>query len=1074
MKGPVDDGRRAVVKSNRSLSHVACAALVCAWLAAAAGGMSTVRADEPKAESAATREYAVAAGLQNKKLYPQAAAHWAKFIETFPNDERLDRANHYLGICQLQAGELDKAVVTLRAVLQKFPQFTARDAAQFNLALALYQLATKSKKPDDFKTAGESFAAVGANFPQSKHVAGALMYQGECLYATGDAKAAAPLYEKMIATYPQSEFVPDARYALGAAQQDLGLDEAAATTFQAFLAAHANHLLANECRLRLGVAQLRLKKYTEAAQTLGQAAGIAEFAQADVALLRQAQCMGEQGQADAAVALYLSLPQKFPKSLQIGAAQTAAGKLLYHAGKFAEAQAALTAAVAGNVEASPEASYWLAKTLLKLNQAPAALAETERAVQAYAQSSFLPQLRLGRIDVLFEMPDRRKETLPLYLQFAAELPDHELAPQAAYMAALAALTLGDHAEARKQAAAFLANAKYATLALVPDVIFVAGESLVLPPGANDAMPQAVEAEKLYRELLARFPMHRHVPAALVRVGLCLYLQKMYDAAIDALTQAFAKLDPPLGAEARLLVGRAHREANRLGPAVASFEDALRIKPDWPRADEVSLIMGDTLRLMAKPAEAVAELNRLLSAYPMSRLRDQALYELGEIAHEQQQYDEAVRQYETLLSQFPMSNVAPRAAYGIGRARFAKTNFAGAVAAMTAVVDRFATSDIAPRAKYVRGLAQQRLGQFQPAQADVQAFLDTKPPLDDALDARYAVALCQLGLKQPEQAVATLTALAAEAPKYVGADKVLYELAFAYDELKKEKEAADARKSLATSLADSPLAAESWFRVGEFHERAKQWPEATAAYAAGLSKAPTPELREKLQFKQGWANYQAGKYADAAPLLVAQLQAFPQGALVADGTYVAGECLFRQDKFGEALPLFTKSVEQKQEKYLARALYRCGACAAGLQQWAASEAHYQALIAQFPKFELLSEARYGLGWAMQKQEKLPQAKAVYEQVTKETDTETAAKARFMIGECALREKKLEEAVENYLAAALGYPYEEWQALGHFEAGRVLAELKEKEKAIDSFETVVKKFPQHAKAKDAAVLLAELKK
>ncbi|HEV3024140.1 MAG TPA: tetratricopeptide repeat protein, partial [Pirellulales bacterium] len=679
------------------------------------------------------------------------------------------------------------------------------------------------------------------------------------------------------------------------------------------------------------------------------------------------------------------------------------------------------------------------------------------------------------IDVLYEMPDRRKETVPLYLQFAAQRPDHELAPQAAYMAALAALTLGEHAEAHKQATAFLANTKYAAHALVPEVIFVAAESLVLAAGVNDAIPQAVEAERLYRDLLARFPTHRHVPAALVRVGLCLYLQKKFDPAANELTNALGKLvDPALGAEARLLVGRALRDATRLPAAVASFEDALRVKPDWPRADEISLVLADTLRAMTKPAEAVAELNRMLSAYPTSRLRDQALYELGEIAHEQQQYDEAVRQYETLLSQFPMSGVAPRAAYGIGRARFAKQDLAGAVAALSVVVDRFAMSEIAPRAKYVRGLAQQRLAQFQPALADVQAFLDTKPPADDAVDARYALALCQIGLKQPEQAVAMLTALAAEVPQYSSADKVQYELASAYDELKKDKEAADARLRLATSFADSPLAAESWFRVGEYHEKSKAWPEAVAAYTAGFSKAQPLELKEKLQFKQGLANYQAGKFAEAAAAFLAQLQTFPQGQLLADGTYLAGECLFRQDKFGEALPHFAKSVEQKQEKYLARALYRCGACAAGLQQWSASEANYQSLIAQFPKFELLNEARCGLGWAMQKQEKLAQARAVYEQVTKETETETAAKARFMIGECALREKKLEEAVENYLAAALGYPYEEWQALGHFEAGRVLAELKEKEKAIDSFETVVKKFPQHAKAKDAAALLAELKK
>ncbi|HVC95112.1 MAG TPA: tetratricopeptide repeat protein [Pirellulales bacterium] len=1085
MSGSIRRSTHAAARSDYRAAPAVCAKRLAAWMAISAAVSSTVSAEDTKPDAAATRDYAVAVGLQNKKLYPQAAARWSKFIDTYPKDERLDRAHHYLGTCQLQAGEFDKAAATFRLALQKFPQFTSRDASQFNLALALYNLALKTKKPEEFKIAAESFAVVPATFPQSKQAAGAILYQGECLYAAGDATAAVGLYEKLIASYPQSELVPDARYALGAAQQDLGLDEASAATFQAFLTAHAVHPQANECKLRLGLAQLRMKKYPEAAQTLAQAAAIADFAQADLALLRQAQCVQEQGQLDQAAALFLSLPQRFPKSAYTQAAQTAAGKTLYQAGKFAEAQAALAAGIAANenagnntaggAEAAPEASYWLAKTLVKLNQAPAALVEADRAVQAYAQSKLLPQLQLGRIDVLYELPDRRKEAVPLYLQFAAQHPDHELAPQAAYMAALAALTLGEHAEAHKHAIAFLADARYAKHALAPELTFIAAESLVLVAGANDAVPQAVEAEKLYHDLIANYPMHRHAPQSLVRVGLCLYLQKKYDAVVAELTPVFPKLvDPALAAEARLLVGRAHRDAGRLPLAVASLEDALRAKPDWTRADEVSLVLADSQRAQVRPAEAVAELNRLLSAYPMSRLRDEALYQLGEIAQEQEKFDDAIKQYETLLSQFPMSTIAPRAAYAVGRAKFAKQDYAGAVTALTVVVDRFAMSDIAPRAKYVRGLAQQRLSQFQPAIADLQAFLAAKPPSDDALDARYAVALCQMGLKQPDQAVATLTALLAEAPKYAHADNVYYELAFAYDELKKAKEAADTRKLLATSLADSPLAAESWFRVGEYHENAKQWADAAAAYAAGLPKAKERELKEKLQFKLGWSHYQAEKFAEAAGDFQSQLQAFPEGPLLADATYLAGECLFRQDKFAEALPWFARSVEQKQEKYLPRALYRSGACAAALKQWPASEAHYQALVTQFPKFELISEARYGLGWAMQNQEKLPQAKAVYEQVTKETETETAAKARFMIGECAFREKKFEEAVEHFLTAALGYPYEEWQALGHFEAGRVFIELKENEKAIESLETLIKKFPQHPKAKDAMALVESLKK
>lgn len=1031
-------------------------------------------AEEPKADSAATREYAVATGLQNKQLYPQAAARWQKFIETFPSDARLDRAHFHLGACQLHAGEPIKAAATFRTLLKNYPNFAARDAAQYNLATALYKVGLQSKRPEDLKLAGEAFAQLVAAYPESKQAPAALFYQAESLYAAGAGESAPPLYEKILANYPQSDFAAEARFALGAMQQELGQDAAAVATFQAFLTAHPQDAHASEAKLRLGVSLLALKKYDEAQQTLAQAAAIADFPLADLALLRQAQCFAEKKQPDQAVALYQSFPGKFPKSKHLGAAQLAAGKLLYQQAKYPQAQAALAATVAANTETSPEAAYWLAKTLTKQKHAAAALVEIEKAVQAYPQSGFLPLLELGRIDVLYELPDRRKETIALYSQFVQRHPDHESAPEAAYMAALAALTVGEFGEAQRRAHEFLANDKYREHILRPEVLFVAAESLVLDGAAQDRAAQAAKAEPLYRELIAKFPMSRHSPASRVRLGLCLYLQKKYQPAIAELTQSIGGLaDPALAAEAQFLIGRSHRDANRAGPAAAAFRESLRVKPDWPRADEVYLALAESLQAEAKFDEALAELGRLLASLPNSTLRDQALYESAAISERQGKHDDALRHYELLVSQLPNSPLTPAATYGAGKAKFAKEDFAGAVAATTAVIDRFAASDSAPRARYLRALARQRLKQFQPAIEDLQNYLAAKPASADALDARYAMALCQLGLNQPAQAAETLKAIVNEAPTYARADQAYYELGFALAEAKQEAAAADAWRHLATKFGNSPLAAESWFRVGEFHERSQQWPQALEAFRHGRQKAKTAELQEKLQFKLGWVQYQAEQFAPAAKEFTAQLQSFPSGRLAPDATYLAGECLFRTRKFAEALRRFDQAIQQKQEKYLARAFYRAGASAAEGKQWGASESYYQALVSQFPKFEQINEARYGLGLALQNQEKLAEAKQVYEQVTRETETETAAKSRFMVGECAFREKKYDEAVEHFLTAALGYPYEEWQALGYFEAGRCLNELKNTAKAIEMFETVVKKFPAHPKAKDARALLAKLK-
>ena len=155
-------------------------------LVSLAGRGAFLIADDAPVDAAAVRQYNLAVGLQNKKLYAQAAQKWAAFIQGFPKDARLPNAHHYLGICQLQENKLPEAAASFRTVLKDFPNFAARDASQYNLGLVLYNTATASKKPEDWKEAIAAFAEVNAKFPESKHAPSALFYQGECAFSSGD------------------------------------------------------------------------------------------------------------------------------------------------------------------------------------------------------------------------------------------------------------------------------------------------------------------------------------------------------------------------------------------------------------------------------------------------------------------------------------------------------------------------------------------------------------------------------------------------------------------------------------------------------------------------------------------------------------------------------------------------------------------------------------------------------------------------------------------------------------------------------------------------------------------------
>ena len=484
------------------------------------------------------------------------------------------------------------------------------------------------------------------------------------------------------------------------------------------------------------------------------------------------------------------------------------------------------------------------------------------------------------------------------------------------------------------------------------------------------------------------------------------------------------------------------------------------------------------------AKAEQYYRQVADRFSKTSLSAQASYKLGEIAARRKKYDEAVMRYKQCLAEAPQGDYAARAKYGLAAAAFAKEDYNEASTVIGQLLAGNPEPALAARARYLRGLLLQRQKQLGSAATDLEAFLNSNPPADAAADARYALTLCRIAGKQFDQAAVTLATLVQQRPDYPNADRAYYELGHASLQDNRTDGATAAFRTLAEKFPASPLAAEAWFHVGRAHEekadRAATPAEKTAeiaaaanAYTAGLGKAKDAELREKLDYKLADMRFRQKQFEQAVTTLQTQLREYPNGSLAGPARFLAAECLFAQNKFDEALPLFTKVADDKVEKYQAQAIYRAGTCAMNLKKWPESQNFFETLTREFPKFEQFQDVRYGLAVALQHQDKLAEARGIYQEVIKATEGEAAAKARFMLGEIAFGERKYEDAIEQYVMVTSGYPYENWQALAQFETGRCFLSLGKRQKAIDAFRTVVDKYPQHAKAEDAARMLEELK-
>lgn len=1018
--------------------------------------------DAKKQDAAAKRQYNAAAALQKSGEYETAAEEWSKFLEKYSQHELADRAQHFLGICQLQAKQYDLAQEAFQKVVANYPQSTMLSSAYLHLGMSRFNLA-RGGKPELYDQAIAAFTALESKFAESKEVPRGLLYHGDCLYDQGKKAEAVALYQQIVSKYAQDAVLPDALYALGVTQEELDQHDAASATYATFLKQHSKDAKAAEVGMRRGEVLLALKRVDDAEQLFAWAAAHEDFALADQATMRQAYCHFERQAYDKAAALYATIPTRFAKSKLVSQALLWAGKSNFMAGKFAQARGTLAKVLEADETLLPEASHWLAKTHLKENHAAEALQVVEAALPKAGKSPYLVPLQMDRADSMYEIPQRRGEATDLYASLAESHPDDPLAADARYMAGFCALGQKDYEAALAQSKKFLD--KYPEHRLSADVIFVAAESSRLLTRYGEAGP-------LYAELLKRFANSPDVETWKVRLGLCLFLEKKYTEAMGALEAVAPTLrNKDLAAEAWYLVGRCQNATNQFEPAVRSLQTAYKTQPQWRQADETLLALSFALRQTGQLKQARQQLDELVKLFPQSRVLDRVHHALGEYADAAGDFATASAEYSLVVEKWPSSVLVPSALYNVALAQSSLGDHAAACATLDGWLQKYATHELAPRAHFARALARQQLQQFGPAVEDLQAFGATAASAQEKSDAAYVMGLCLVGLDKQAEAEAAFRKLLADDPQYKSRDKVLYELAWSLKSQEKQAEAAEVFGQLAKEFADSPKAAEGLYLVGEFQYQQKDFAAAARSYYDAMQKAGASELGEKAAHKLGFAFYRIPEYDKAQQTFAHQRKSFPKGALFADATFMEAESLFKQAKYAEAMALYQQVKNPTGKDFAVLALLHAGQSAGQLKQWSESLTLLEKAARDFPEADVLPEVLYETGWAQHNLGKLDDALKLYELVTEKTDTVVAARARFMVGEVYFEQKKHSEAVRNFFKAdAYGFP--EWQANAQYEAARCFEVLGKKEQARKAYQQVVDKHPQSDKAELAKKRLAEL--
>ena len=1054
---PTQAGGEGVAMKVPFAPRVGCASVVLLL-----GSLAVSPANAQQETSPATRQYGAAVKLQNLESFDLAADAWDQFVKDFPKDARVAEAHYYLGVCRYQANQLKPALAAFEKAVGLLGEGDLAQSSLLYLGVTQLEIG-KSGQPPLFAAAAGTFQNLYEKYPEGHYRGDSLYYRGECAYLLGKLDEAAKLYGFFLENQPSHRLTAEALYALGVTQEDLDQAEAAAKTHERFLADFPKHRLAPEVAMRCGESLLSTGRFAEAAARFTAAAAAPNFEMADSAAFRLAESLARLKQHSRAADQYASLISKYPKSQHVAQATLAGGKCHYLAGDFSKAVALLKQVPEGDGDGPAEAAHWIARSLLEQSQPDAALAVLDKAIPTAGKSRFMPELLMDRADAIYEIPNRRAESIGLFAALAKQHPDHPIAAEALYMAALASLRENRYEEALQHANTFLA--KHVDHRLAADVTNLAAES-------NLQLGKTAESEKLFAQIIQAHPEHPDRYTWQVRRAVALGLDKKHPAAIAAIEPLLAEIsEPELLAEAHYVLGTSRLQLKDYKAAVNSLTASMAAKPTWRKADQTLLDLARAYQAAGDPAKAASALARVIAEFPDSGSLDRAYYRLGEHYYASGDYAKAAETHGQLIERFPQSPLVPNALHELGCAQLNRDDAAGAEETLGRLITEYPKCDLIVPARYARGMARRQAEKYDLAIEDLNAVLasDSSPHRSDAL---YVLGLCYLGLEKYVDAARAFEKLLSSDPDYAGADDAYYQWAWA---LSLQGQTADAARTfalLAQKFPQSKLVAEAQHHVGEFHYGRKDYHNAALAYYAAMSAADGTPLGEKATYRLGWSYFRQDNFPNAEKTFDYQLTTYSNGELAPAAAFAKAECLFKQKKFKPALDAYGAVKGLTNPDFQALLFLHAGQSAGQLAQWKESIEWLEKCSKQFPDSKHVPQALYEQGWARQNLNQPDEALKLYKSVIALTDQDIAARAQFMIGEIEFAQKKHEQAVKSFFVVVYGYASPKWQAEAAFEAARCFEVLGKKTQAVKMYLELTQQFPKSEKALRATERLKEL--
>lgn len=517
-------------------------------------------------------------------------------------------------------------------------------------------------------------------------------------------------------------------------------------------------------------------------------------------------------------------------------------------------------------------------------------------------------------------------------------------------------------------------------------------------------------------------------------------------------------------------------AGRYAEATVSAQQFLNDFPQSPHASGLHYLMANSKQYQGQYSDAIKIYHRILQEHRESEFAPRAHYKMAWAYYLNDQRDRAKEEVLVFLNRDTHDSLEGDAAFLLGSILAHEGNYADATEEFQLVVSKYPKSEFAGEALYKSAECLSLTGKTAEAAAVFDQFSKKYPGSLLAPEAALLASDAEFRLGHFAGAIAKYEAILENDPETDLEEQVRYRLGLALHNAERFTKSHKVFLDLVEKFPASDYRAEALLHIGDTMLREGKAPlKALGYFESALQADPKGPHAGPALKGLALARFETKDFDGAAQVFVRVMTEYPT-ILLNEGTYEwAGQHLFDREEWSQSIIAFSALLERHATySQRHRVRFKMGEAYEALDNANEAINMYDEVIQDVPTSPTAIQAKYRLAKLHEQNGRVGRAIVLYEDAANANSGDTAAKARFRLGELYEARQDFDLAAKNFMRVAILFLHPELSPESLLRAAQCFEKDGDGMQARKTYQEVVKDYPGSTQAQKAQARLSELQK